>query len=133
MPRYIREIPYWAKSLLFFVTFQLIIFPLMIVSYTTGLIPIYRFGAIQSIALTSFVNYLLYDHLQPSSIYRWYLVGLPFYAITGLIIGWGLRNRFVKLNEWHKLIASLILFEIVLHTIIWGVQAAGFWNINTGW
>lgn len=133
MPRHIRKIPYWAKSLLCFVVFQLILFPLMIVSYITGLIPIYKFGAIQSIALTSFVNHWLYEYFGPFSIYGWFLIGIPLYAFIGLAIGWVIRNRFSNVGEWKKIVASLMIFQILLYSVILGGQELGVWDIYAGW
>jgi hypothetical protein len=130
---YIEQQSYTIKSLLFFLAFQLMLFPLMIVTYSLGLIPIYRVGTVQSIALTSFVNHWLYGYLGPFSVYGWYLIGILLYAFIGLAIGWGIRNRFSKLSEWKKLVASLVIFEILLYFVILGGQELGLWDINAGW
>lgn len=124
---------YWLKSVLFFIGFQLSLLPLMVLTAVMGLYPIYQATAVQSIALTTLARYLIYQEAKPASLGVWLGVGLVLYATVGLVLGIFLQNRFKQQPEWLKLSASLLTFLVLLHSLIFAVQAAGWWHINSGW
>jgi len=127
------KIPYPVQSMLFFSAFQIILFPLMALGYIAGVKFIYIMGAVQSIAITSLFNYLIYGNAQPSTIYIWYFIGIPFYAFIGLFMGRLLQSRFTTIRDGYKLLSSLALFEIAFLTLIMTTQHQKIWSLNTVW
>ncbi len=128
-----NKIPYPVQSMLLFASFQLILFPLMMSGYITGAKPIYMAGAIQSIAMTSAFNYLVSGSAHPSTVYVWYLIGIPFYALVGLFAGKLLQNRFPAIRNRYKLAGSLAFWVIFLLVLLTVTQRQEIWSLQAGW
>ncbi len=129
-----NKISYPVQSMLLFVAFQIILFPLMALGYMAGAKFIYMIGLVQSIAITSAFNYLVYGKAQPSTIYVWYFIGIPVYASAGWLVGKALqKSGFADTHKSYKLLGSLIGFEVALLVLIATTQQHEIWSLNKGW
>lgn len=127
------NISYSVYSGLFFAAFQLLLFPLMVIGAGMQIELLYKITAVQSIVVTAAVNYLLVGSSVPGTIYEWYLIGVPSYALVGWVLGFMLQNRFSGVNQWIKLIGSFLIFEVILSGIVIVVHHHDLLGLAPGW
>ena len=135
------QISYPIKSLLLFVGFQVLLFPLMIlmgmVGYEAAGKALHYIVAIQSFVTTTLFNYLVYGKTYPAVIGTWFLVGIPLHVIGGYLLGRLLQNRFVNIKQGVRLWGSLIIFETTLTIFMtYAVKSTVWldgWHLPSGW
>lgn len=129
----ISSIPYPVKSLSIFAGFQILLFPLMVLSAALGLGAItnliFYVGSIQAYVLPTLFNFLVYGKTYPASIYTWFLIGIPLHAIGGLLLGKLLQSRINSNSrrQWFLLLGSLVIFEAVLTILLAVTVNSNLW------
>jgi hypothetical protein len=129
----ISNIPYSIKSLSLFVGFQVLLFPLMVLSAALGLEainnPIFYIGSIQAYVIPTLFNFLVFGKTYPASIYTWFLVGIPLHAIGGLLLGKLFQSK-IKSNgikQWFLLLGFLVIFEAALTILLVYTVKSDLW------
>lgn len=140
-PPFISRITYPIKSLLLFVCFQLLLLPITILVDGLGIRAIsntlYYVVSVQSFFTTTLFSYLVYGKRYPANIWTWFLVGIFVHVIGGIVLGYLLRNRFVRIRQTVRLLCSLVFFEIILTMfMVYVVKSAVWldvWHLPSGW